>query len=382
MAGGACTNRPRLCPGDEASIGTFGLRRRTWRGLSPLFPCKGEPPFLVELSPPSEDDPGGGEAIQVDGCSWGVVTKCNAGRYGRTRAAIWLQEACLAVVAAGVGSVWQRVDACVPAFGRAPAVVPVRQLVCFVVESLSAAAWSGPRAWRSVSCCLCAPACVRPMTQLAVCCCVCACAWSCACGGYRARGRLGLVRGLRVPPSFSFSCHGEMLLGRARPAAPRRAKTNTGRVWRCPPPRPHGPAVNCHRSHGCLSHGGSLGLSCGAVCRSGRQRPVCARNQTRLGTVEVCSGLPCLRRHPQKLSGPSATMPPPTPFPLPLTDATSTAATTSAAPVSLCCRILCNCRLRHHSHHRHRPSLQQPLLFAPAAKPITTHASCRPQRRL
>ena len=37
MAGRACTNRPRLCPGD--GVDACGLRLETWRGLSPLFPC-------------------------------------------------------------------------------------------------------------------------------------------------------------------------------------------------------------------------------------------------------------------------------------------------------------------------------------------------------
>ena len=36
MAGGACTNRPRLCPGDE--VDACGLRLETWRERSPLFP--------------------------------------------------------------------------------------------------------------------------------------------------------------------------------------------------------------------------------------------------------------------------------------------------------------------------------------------------------
>ena len=41
IGGRACTNRPRLCPGDE--VDACGLRlRRTWRGLSPLFPCEGD----------------------------------------------------------------------------------------------------------------------------------------------------------------------------------------------------------------------------------------------------------------------------------------------------------------------------------------------------
>ena len=39
MAGRACTNRPRLCPGDE--VDACGLRLETWCGLSPLFPCEG-----------------------------------------------------------------------------------------------------------------------------------------------------------------------------------------------------------------------------------------------------------------------------------------------------------------------------------------------------
>ncbi len=38
--GGISCSRPRLCPGDEASFETFGLRRRTWRGM-PTFPWRG-----------------------------------------------------------------------------------------------------------------------------------------------------------------------------------------------------------------------------------------------------------------------------------------------------------------------------------------------------
>ena len=52
MAGGACTNRPRLCPGDEASIGTFGLRRRTWRGGTAHFSLARESHLFLSLQEP------------------------------------------------------------------------------------------------------------------------------------------------------------------------------------------------------------------------------------------------------------------------------------------------------------------------------------------